>query len=787
VHPLDHKLLRDLWRLRVQALAVALIVASGVAVLVMSLAAIEALEDTAARYYERQRFADVFASARRVPEAVAREIAELPGVRAVESRIRQFATLDVGDFPEPVMASVVSVPETGQPALNRLVLRSGRWIQPGRPDEVLIAESFAEGHGLAPGDRFHALMNGRRRELRVVGVALSPEYVYAIGPGALMPDAKRYGALWMGREALEAIWDLDGAFDDLALTLYRGARSEDVIECVDTLLDPWGGTGAYPRRDQLSNWFLMNEIEQLRAMAQILPTIFLVVAAFLTNMVLARLIAIERSEIGLLKAFGYSDFAVGLHYAKLVVVLASLGVVLGWIAGDLFGRWTTAIYAEFFRFPLLVYAPGAGVFLLSGLVSLAAALAGALGAVRRAVALPPAEAMRPPAPPTFRGHADGDGRLARLLDQPTRIVLRQALRFPVRTFLTTLGLAASVAVLVMSMQWVDAIEELVDDYFWRQQRQDAMVGLVEVEDESVLSEAQRLPGVLAAEGHRTVAARLHAGPRSCREALIGLPAGGGLEIVRDADDRPVAVPADGLLVSTTVAALLAVDVGDSVRVEFLEGSREELEIPVAALFETLLGTPVYIDLAALNRRLDDPQLVNTLLLKVDSAQEEAFFEALKALPTASGLVLRQASVTLFHETIAETMLIYTAFYVVFACILSFGVVYNTLRIALSERGRELATLRVLGFRTGEIGYMLLGEAALVVVLALPVGCVLGYGLAWLIAEQFTSELFRVPLAVGPDTYGRAVLVTLAAVGLCAFAMQRRLEHLDLIAVLKTRE
>lgn len=787
MHPLDHKLLRDLWRLRVQALAVALIVASGVAVLVMSLAAIEALEDTAARYYERQRFADVFASARRVPEAVAREIAALPGVRAVESRIRQFATLDVGDFPEPVMASVVSVPETGQPALNRLVLRSGRWIRPGRREEVLIAESFAEGHGLAPGDRFHALMNGRRRELRVVGVALSPEYVYAIGPGALMPDAKRYGALWMGREALEAIWDLDGAFDDLALTLYRGARSEEVIERVDALLDPWGGTGAYPRRDQLSNWFLMNEIEQLRAMARILPTIFLVVAAFLTNMVLARLIAIERSEIGLLKAFGYSDFAVGLHYAKLVVVLASLGVVLGWIAGDLFGRWTTAIYAEFFRFPLLVYAPGAGVFLLSGLVSLGAALAGALGAVRRAVALPPAEAMRPPAPPTFRGHADGAGRLAGLLDQPTRIVLRQALRFPVRTFLTTLGLAASVAVLVMSLQWVDAIEELVDDYFWRQQRQDAMVGLVEVEDESVLAEAERLPGVLAAEGHRTVAARLHAGPRSRREALIGLPAGGGLEIVRDADDRPVPVPADGLLVSTTLAGLLDVAVGDSVRVEFLEGSREVLEIPVAALFETLLGTPVYIDLAALNRRLDDPQLVNTVLLKVDSAQEAAFFEALKALPTASGLVLRQASVTLFHETIAETMLIYTAFYVVFACILSFGVVYNTLRIALSERGRELATLRVLGFRTGEIGYMLLGEAALVVVLALPAGCVLGYGLAWLIAEQFTSELFRVPLAVGPDTYGRAVLVTLAAVGLCAFAMQRRLEHLDLIAVLKTRE
>lgn len=787
LHPLDRKLLRDLWHLRLQAFAVALIVASGVAVLVMSLAAIEALDETAAAYYERQRFADVFVSARRAPESIAREAADLPGVRTAESRIRRLATLDVEGFAEPVMATLLSIPETGQPALNRLVLRAGRWIEPGRPDEVIVSEPFTEAHGLFPGDHFAALVNGRRRTLTIVGVALSPEFVYAIGPGALMPDDRRYGVVWMGREALEAAYDLKGAFDDLVLELERGTASEPVIAQLDARLDRYGGRGAYARKDQLSNWFLMNEIEQLRSLASILPTIFLLVAAFLTNMVLARLIATERSEIGLLKAFGYRDVTVGLHYAKLVVLLAAAGIVAGWIAGYLMGRWTTALYADFYRFPDLFYAPNATIYLVAGAVSLTAALGGAFGAVRRAVALPPAEAMRPPAPPTFRGHTQGGEGASRLLDVPTRIILRQALRFPVRTFLTSMGLAASVAVLIMSLQWMDAIDALVDDYFWQQQRQDAVIALLEAEDASVLAEAARLPGVLAAEGHRSVAARLHAGHRNRREALTGLPRNGRMEVIRDDTGRPVAIPEDGLLLSSAMAERLAVQVGDEVRVELLEGDRAELHVPVAAIFETLLGTPVYIDLEALARRLDDPVRVNALYVKLDPLREAEFFAALKGLPTVSGVMLREAAVTLFHETIAETMLIYTSFYVAFACILSFGVVYNTLRIALSERGRELATLRVLGFHTAEIAYMLLGEAALTVVIALPVGCAFGYGLSWLLASEFASELFRIPLAIRPATYGQALLVTLLAVLLCAVALQRRLAHLDLIAVLKTRE
>jgi len=343
---LQRKLLRDLWRLRGQVLAIALVIASGVAVLVMSLGTIEALRQTAAAFYDRSAFADVFATLKRAPEGLVRRIAEIPGVRTVETRIARFTLLDVAGFSEPVVGRIVSIPEQGEPLLNRLFLVRGRMVAPDRPDEVVLSEAFADVHGLGPGSELKALINGKQRRLRVVGLALSAEYVYAMAPGSLMPDEKRFGVLYMGREALAAAYDLDGAFDDLSLSLLRGTSPETVIARLDPLLAPYGGIGAYARKDQISNWFLMSEIEQLANMVTVLPTIFLAVAAFLTSMVLNRLIAIERSEIGLLKAFGYSNAAVGWHYAQLVIAIAGLGVLLGCGLGAWFGRGMTKMYAE---------------------------------------------------------------------------------------------------------------------------------------------------------------------------------------------------------------------------------------------------------------------------------------------------------------------------------------------------------------------------------------------------------------------------------------------------------
>ena len=784
---LNRKLLRDLWRLRGQVLAIALVMASGIGVLVMSLTTVESLQSTMVEYYDRYAFADVFARLERAPDRIGDRLQSIPGVRAVETRVVRVATLDIGGFEEPVVGQLVSVPEGGESRLNRYALREGRPPRHGAPGEAMLNEPFARAHGLRVGDELRAILNGRWRVLRVVGIALSPEYVYAIGPGALMPDDRRYGVLWMGQEALSAAYGLEGAFNDVSLALQAGADTEGVIRRVDALLADYGGTGAYARADQLSNWFLAGEIRQHRTLATVLPAIFLAVAAFLLHTVMARLIAVERGEIGLLKAFGYSNRDIAAHYLGFVLGIGAVGVVLGSLAGGCLGLYHTRLYADFYHFPFLRFAPSAGSFVLAAVVSLGAATAGTLGAVRAAAMLPPAEAMQPPAPPLFRHSSLGRLAVVRWLDQPSRMVLRQIARWPIRAGVTVFGIAMAVAVMVTSMQWLDAINRIIDVCFIEAQEQDLTVGFAEPRSVEVLGELARRPGVVTAEPMRVVGARLRTPGHEVREAIQGLPARQLLFHVYDAKGRSLELPPGGLVVSTKLAEMLDVHVGDTVTVEVLEGRRPRVEARVVDTFETYIGSPAYMEIGALGRVLRESPSVTAVHVRLDPAYRPAMFRELKGMPRVTSVTVRAAAVDNFRGTLAKTLTIFLGLFAGFSCVLAFGVTYNAARISLSERGREFATLRVLGFTRAEISYMLLGEVALLTLIAFPIGCVVGHAIAATFAWAFETELYRVPLVILPATYAWAIVVVAAATVVSAFLVRRRTDRLDLVAVLKARE
>ena len=789
IRALDRKLLRDLWRLKGQVVSIACVIASGIALLVMSLSAVEALSDSADAYYEHYRFGHVFANVKRAPRHIGPRVEALPGVQSVELRIVMQAILDVEGFPEPLMGRLVSVPEGEQPVLNRLALRSGRLVAPGRPDEVVVNESFAEAHGLRPGDRIAAIIDDTRRELQIVGTAMSPEFVYVLSPFALIPDKARYGILWMGQEALEAAYDYDGAFNDLALTVLRGTDTRGVVHALDALLEPYGGLGAYDRADHISSWFVENELEQNRATARILPTIFLLVAAFLTNMVLSRLIATERAEIGLLKAFGYSRLEVGWHYTKLVIVIVSLGIVIGWGGGALLGRLSTTLYAENLNFAVLIYRPGPGSFLLGAALSLAVGLAATARAVRRAASLPPVVAMRPPAPPVFRRRHGSGGRFQRWIDEPTRIVFRQLTRWPLRATVMVLSYAGAIGLMVLSLYFTDAIALLADTYFGEVQRAELTIGFTDPKSTTVLHEIERLPGVLAVEPMRSVPVDLFAGPRTHRGALQGLPRDARMNRIFDVDRGPVAVPDDGLAMSRALADELGVDVGSDVRAEVLEGRRPTLRLAVAEVFDSYIGMTAYVDLDRLNRALGDRPVVGYVNASIDEAHLDALMAALKERPSVSTLALKWVAIESFHETVAGTLIVFVGFFTLFSFALGFGISYNTQRIALSERGRELATMRVLGFSRHDALYILAGETLVLVCLAMPIGCLVGYGLtgAFVGTSGFQTDLMRLPLEIDPSTYGYAMLTVIAASLVSVLSIKRQIDGLDLISVLKTRE
>ncbi len=785
---LNLKLLRDLWHVKGQVIAVALVIASGIATLSMALTTLESLQKTSEQYYSDYQFADAFVSAVRVPNTLKQRLEAINGVSLVETRIKKFASLDMPDFNEPVMGLLTSIPDQGQPRLNQLALREGRWIAPGTSDEVIVNEPFAEAHNLKLGDKLSAVMNGKKRYFRIVGIALSPEYIYSIAPGSLMPDDARYGILWSGQSSLEAAFDLKGAFNDVAFKFDSTSDHQALLKQIDMVLEPYGGRNSYLRDDQISYWFVNNEIEQLKTTSTVFPAIFLLVSAFLTNMVLSRMITNEREQIGLLKAFGYSNIHVGAHYFKMVLVMCLVGAVIGLMGGAYLGQLNTEIYADFFRFPVLVYDFSVTSFIISTGVSVLAALSGIVGSIAKVVKLPPAVAMVPPSPDIYHRSFIDTSRIKHLLDQPTRIAIRQIIRKPLRATFTVIGISFAVGLMVLGIQMFDAIKFLGVSFFNDAQRQDMTMAFYQNQKQQALHQVKRLPGVLEAEPIRYVSVEFLNGTKSHRGAITGIGSDAILQPIYDNYSREVvSLPEDGIVLGSLLADKLNVTIGDRVYVEFLDKTGLQRDYPVVGIFETFMGLPAYMNLSTLNRELNEAGQYFMLNMIVDPLQYDAFYKAVKESPAITALVTKQAALDAFNETIAESMLVFMFIFMMMSSILVFGVSYNMIRISLSERGRELATLRVLGFTKGETSYILLCEVGLLTIVGLGVGCFVGLGLTHLLGYAFETELFRIPVIIYPHTYSYAVTVAILASIVSALFVVKRIHNLDLIEVLKTKE
>ena len=784
---LNRKLLRDLWQMKAQALAIAMVVASGVAMFVMYLSTFSSLRATQQSYYEQQRFADVFASLRRAPLSLAADVAAIPGVSAVEARVVANVTLDLEGMVEPATGRLVSIPATRRPRVDDLFVRRGRWIEPGRSDEVLASEAFVIAHGLAPGDHVRAVINGRLRRLTIVGVALSPEFIYSIRPGELIPDDRRFGIFWMEREALASAFDMEGGFNDLVLDLAPGTSSEAVVERLDRLLEAYGGLGAIPRALQLSHWTVENELAQLQSFGFLLPLIFLTVAAFILNVALTRALALQRPQIAALKALGYSNRELGWHYLKWALAIGAIGVAIGVLGGAGLGSTLIDLYNRYFRFPVLLFRVPAGVVAGATALTLVAAGLGAIGAVLRAVRIPPAEAMRPEPPSGYRRGAIETRFVARRLGTAGRMVLRNVSRHPLRAAASIFGISFAVAILMIGFVFSQAIERLILTQFWDAERQDVTVNFVEPRSERARYELARLPGVIAVEPQRTVPVRMHAGHHERYLAVTGVPDTQRLKRIVDREGRPTELPPSGLVLSKILAQVLDIRPGDTVTLDVLEGHRPVRTMIVTGVVDDIMGLSAYMNAGALHDVMRESDVVSGALLVVDAAEEERLSRELKALPAVAGVGFKRAVLRNFRDVMAANMNLSIGINLLFASIIAFGVVYNAARVSLSERSRELASLRVLGFTRGEISLILLGELAVLTLASLPAGALFGYMLAALIVGSIESEVYRFPLYVSTQAVAQSFLGIVGAATVSGLLVRRRLDQLDLVAVLKIRE
>ncbi|MFZ1990974.1 MAG: FtsX-like permease family protein [Alphaproteobacteria bacterium] len=784
---LDKKLLRGLWNMKGQVIAIALIVGGGVAILVMSLSTLASLKESQAAYYEQSRFGDVFAMLKRAPVSLLSQIIVLPGVRQAETRIVRDVIIDVPSMAEPATGRVISLPKHGEAVLNAVTVLSGRLPQPDSTTEVLANESFVEAHHFDLGAEFSVLLNGVKRKVHIVGVGASPEYVYALAPGSIMPDKRHYAVLWMPRKALEAAFDLTGAFNDLSIALSPAASADTVIERVDSILDRYGGVGAYARKDQTSHAYLQSELDQLKTVGSIVPPVFIVVSAFLLNVMLSRLVEIEREQIGLFKAFGYTRAEVLFHYLKFALFIAAIGTLVGFGLGWWLARKMIALYIQFYKFPVMLYVADPRAFLFGALVAFGTAAVGAASSVRKAADLAPAVAMSPPAPANYAKGLLNHFDFTKRFDGPTKMILRHIVRWPVRSSATTLGVAAAMGLLIATLFSKDSVEKMIEFFFYREGPYDAAIHFAEPRGDVALLEVKRLPGVIVAEPAREVAVRLRHGPREELTAVSGIEPNASLKAIIDKNEQQFTLPENGLVVSSLLASKLEVSRGDRVMVEALEGRRLKRELFVSAVVEEYIGSAAYMSRAAVNRLMDEGPVMSGALLRIRLDDLDRFYKAVKDLPAVATVTLQSIALQMFRETIRTSQETIMVIYRIIGAAIAAGVVYNSVRIALSERRREFATMRVIGFTRYEVSYILLGQSLLLVLLALPFGCVIGYALAWLIVQGINTDLFRIPLTIAPRSYGEAGLLILLSSIAAGLVVRRELDRLDLVAVLKTRD
>lgn len=784
---LDRKVLRDVLGMRAQLGTIAVVLACGVGLFLGMRATMRTLERARAEYYARERFADVFAPLVRAPEHVAVRLRGIDGVERLQTRVVADVVLDVPGMAEAATGRLVSLPDHGRPEVNDVRLRSGRMPAAGHGREVLAHEAFAEAHRLRPGSVLSALIDGTHTELEVVGTALAPEYTWTTGPGQLLPDDRRFGVLWMGREALGHAFDMHGAFNEVDLLIGRRADVEAVIARVDEVLAPFGGTGAFPRADQTSAAFVANELDQLRTFGSLVPAMFLAVAALLLHVVLGRIVQSQREQIAALKAVGYRDREVGLHYGKLVAVVVVAGFMVGAVIAGWLGSTLCGLYQGYYRFPELPFAIPASELLLAALVTALAALLGAWGAVRGSVALPPAEAMRPPAPLAYRRTLLERLGLSRAVPPAARIVLRELERKPARALLSVLGIALATSLVVVSTFAFGAIARVMNVQFGLQQREDVAVTLVEPRATSALAELRHLPGVRHAEPYRSVPARIVAGSRHDDVAILGVPAGASLQRVLDVDLGDVAPDGPGLVVTRKLAERLGVGAGDAVRVEVRIGARPVRETRVVRIAETYIGMGAWMELGALCAMLGETPTMNGAWLSVEAPALPALHARAKETPVVAGIAERRHAFENFARIVDENLGTSLAVHLGFSLVMALGVLYNAARITLAERARDLASLRVLGFRRREVTAILLGEIGVLTAVAIPVGLWLGRLGARAVMDTLDTEQLRLPFLIATWTYALASVTVLTAAVIAGFFAWRRLEQIDVVEVLKTRD
>ncbi len=789
---LDRKLRRDLIGSAAMLLAVVGIMAVGIACYVSMGASYNNLRSAKRRYYAQCRMADFWIELKKVPVSELGPLRDLPGVVGIRPRIAFYTTVDVPGVLKPLNGLVLSLPDRRTRVINDIVLRRGTYFTGHRDNEVIVGEAFARRHGLRPGRWVRLILNNQLQDLYIVGTAISSEFVYLLQPGALAPDPEQFGVFYVKHSYAEEVFDFNGAANQVIGLLAPELRTRPraLLNSAERLLAPYGVFTSYGLEDQPSNRFLTQEIAGLKVFAYLLPAIFLAVAALVLNVLMRRVAEQQRTTIGTLKALGYSDVQVFLHFLKLAAVVSVFGTLAGCALGYWMAGGMTRMYRKFYEFPRLDNRFYPELIAVAALLSLLCAVAGSFHGVRAVLKLQPAQAMRPK--PPRKGGAVLLERAAwfwRRLDSGWRMALRSLFRNRMRTAAGVFATAMGSAVLVSGLMMADATRFLVDFQFKWVLRSDYDLSFEEDRDASALDEAARLPGVDRAEPILTVPCTFVHGPYRRKGAITGIAPGATLTVPRNRRADPIPIPSTGVVLARKLAEVLHLREGDRLRIEPIKGLRRPRYVPVVRIADSYLGMQVYADIRYLSRLVGESLAVSGVQLAADADPREtaALYRHLKQLPSLQAVSARRAMVENLEKILVDNMGVFIRSLLFFSGTMFLGSIINSSLVSLAERQREVATLRVLGYSPWQVGMLLFRENMVVTMLGTVIGMPFGYLLAVITSMAYNTELFRFPVIAEPDTWVWAFLLAIVFGSVAQVFVQWRVHRMDWLEALQVKE
>ena len=789
---LDRKLLRELYQAKGLLLAITSIIAVGVMCYVSMQSAYHNLSRAKFDYYRQCRMADFWVDAKKIPLPELDAVAAIPGVSEIESRIRFFATVDLENVVAPLNGLVLSMPEVRKPTINDVVLRRGGYFTDRRANEVIVNDAFAREHRLGPGQSIHLLLNNRRQELFIVGTAIGSEFTYLLGPGSLVPDPEHFGVFYVKRGFAEEVFDFEGAANQVVGRLAPDVRDrpDDVLRRIETVLDPYGVASTTPLRLQASNQFLSGEIDGLGAFATVVPTIFLVVAALVLNVLINRLARQQRVVVGTLKAVGYSDGHVFRHFLKFGLSVGVLGGLVGSGLGYLAAWGMTVAYRSFFEFPDLSsrfhwYTHGVGIS-----VSLLCAICGTIYGARQMLRLHPAESMRPEPPRVGRRvWLERVSFVWTRLNSAWRLAFRDMARHRVRTGVGIFAAAMGAGLLTSGFLMVEATYFLLDFQFQRISRSDVDLQFADERGRDALEEVARLPGVDLAEPLLAVGCTFVHGPYRRKGGVTGVLPYARLTVPTDASGRKVQIPDSGVLVTRELASILHVRRGQRITMVPVRGERRPVELMVADVVDSYMGLVVYADIDYLSGLIGEEFAVTGAQLKLDGNAEHLtrLYRELKRLPGIQAVASQTDMVETLTKTVVDQQMIFIGVLVGFSGIIFFGSVVNASMVSLAERQREVATFLALGYDHWRLGAMFLRESMTTTLVGALVGLPLGYFLMVLTANSYENEMIRLPIVTAPWVWATTMILAVFFAAAAHAVVQWRIFKMNFTEALKVKE